>query len=150
MTEEQDWGFSLREVARRAKVSHSAPYNHFADKGELLGAVAAEGFAALRARLLAAAAGIEDAGVALAATACAYVGQGVKNPALYRLMFGEALAAGSGDRPEAARVAGAQARAVLDAVILRGARSRRLLRSPPMTRTRSISPPCRPGRPFTA
>ncbi len=36
--------FTLREVARRAGVSHNAPYRHFASKDELLVAVAAEGF----------------------------------------------------------------------------------------------------------
>jgi AcrR family transcriptional regulator len=37
-------GFTLREVARRAGVSHNAPYRHFLDKDDLLAAVAAEGF----------------------------------------------------------------------------------------------------------
>src|SRR5262250_3802720 len=37
-------GFTLREVARRAGVSHNAPYRHFADGEELLAAVAAQGF----------------------------------------------------------------------------------------------------------
>jgi AcrR family transcriptional regulator len=37
-------GFTLREVARRAGVSHNAPYRHFASKDELLRAVATEGF----------------------------------------------------------------------------------------------------------
>jgi AcrR family transcriptional regulator len=122
VTEEQDWSFSLRNVARRARVSHNAPYNHFADKGELLAAVAAEGFEALRARLLSATAGIEAPGAALAAAALAYVRHGVENPALYRLMFGPALATPSGDRPADARSAGAKARAVLEEIILRGAR----------------------------
>jgi AcrR family transcriptional regulator len=36
--------FTLREVARRAGVSHNAPYRHFAGKDELLVAVAEEGF----------------------------------------------------------------------------------------------------------
>lgn len=36
--------FTLREVARRADVSHNAPYRHFRDKDDLLGAVAAQGF----------------------------------------------------------------------------------------------------------
>ena len=36
--------FTLREVARRAGVSHNAPYRHFRDKEELLAAVAAQGF----------------------------------------------------------------------------------------------------------
>jgi AcrR family transcriptional regulator len=37
-------GFNLREVARRAGVSHNAPYRHFRDKGQLMATVAAEGF----------------------------------------------------------------------------------------------------------
>lgn len=36
--------FTLREVARRAGVSHNAPYRHFRDKDDLLTAVAAQGF----------------------------------------------------------------------------------------------------------
>src|SRR6202044_1998421 len=36
--------FTLREVARRAGVSHNAPYRHFHDKNDLLAAVAAQGF----------------------------------------------------------------------------------------------------------
>src|ERR1043166_9611825 len=35
-------GFTLRDVARHAGVSPAAPYNHFADKNELLAAVAGE------------------------------------------------------------------------------------------------------------
>jgi hypothetical protein len=38
VAEDQDWTFSLREVARRVGVSHNAPYNHFADKRDLLAA----------------------------------------------------------------------------------------------------------------
>ncbi len=40
--------FTLREVARRAGVSHNAPYRHFASRDDLLLAVAAEGFERLR------------------------------------------------------------------------------------------------------
>lgn len=40
---------SLREVARRADVSHNAPYRHFASKDELLAALAASGFDKLAA-----------------------------------------------------------------------------------------------------
>jgi AcrR family transcriptional regulator len=36
--------FTLREVARRAGVSHNAPYRHFRDKDDLLAAIAEEGF----------------------------------------------------------------------------------------------------------
>lgn len=43
--------FTLREVARRAGVSHNAPYRHFASRDDLLLAVAAEGFERLRATM---------------------------------------------------------------------------------------------------
>jgi AcrR family transcriptional regulator len=43
--------FTLREVARRAGVSHNAPYRHFRDKGDLLEAVAAQGFDLLTASM---------------------------------------------------------------------------------------------------
>ena len=39
---------TLREIARRAGVSHAAPYRHFANKSELLGAVAAHAFRTLK------------------------------------------------------------------------------------------------------
>src|SRR5271155_2678351 len=65
VTEDQDWTFSLREVARRAGVSHNAPYNHFADKRDLLAAVAATGFATLGERIVTATSGIKNAQTAL-------------------------------------------------------------------------------------
>jgi len=117
VTEEQDWGFSLREVARRAGVSHNAPYNHFVEKKDLLAAVAAAGFETLRERMLSAITGIDDPRAALPACARAYVLLGVENPALFRLMFGPALVS----RPEVAKAAGAQAKAVLEDIVRRGA-----------------------------
>jgi AcrR family transcriptional regulator len=131
VTEEQDWTFSLREVARRAGVSHHAPYNHFPEKQDLLGAVAAVGFEKLRDCLLQATAGIEGPEALIDRIGRTYVRLGLENPALYRLMFGTALAdAGPGDRPTVARSAGDRARAVLEEVIQRGARSGVLAVSP--------------------
>ena len=49
--ETQSLDFSLRELARRAGVSHNAPYKHFADKRELLAAVSAAGFETLTKRM---------------------------------------------------------------------------------------------------
>jgi AcrR family transcriptional regulator len=124
VTEEQDWTFSLREVARRAGVSHRAPYNHFPEKLDLLAAVAAVGFERLRDGMLRAMAGINDSEGLLVAIARTYVLLGLENPALYRLMFGPVLSdTGSTDRPTVAKLAGAQARAVLEEVVLHGARS---------------------------
>ena len=124
VTEEQDWTFSLREVARRAGVSHHAPYNHFPEKQDLLGAVAAVGFEKLRDGMRRAMAGIDAPEALIAVIGRTYVRLGLENPALYRLMFGLALAdAGPGDRPTIARLAGDEARAVLEEVIARGARS---------------------------
>src|SRR6202789_1130123 len=67
VTEEQDWTFSLREVARRAGVSHRAPYNHFPEKLDLLAAVAAVGFDRLRNGMLRAMAGMEGSEALLVA-----------------------------------------------------------------------------------
>ena len=47
-------------------MSHNAPYNHFADKRELLTAVAATGYEALRQRMLSATADIEAPATTLA------------------------------------------------------------------------------------
>jgi AcrR family transcriptional regulator len=124
VTKEQDWTFSLREVARRAGVSHRAPYNHFSEKRDLLAAVAAVGFERLRDGMLRAMVGVDGSEALLVAICRTYVRLGLENPALYRLMFGPALSeTGSVDRPTVARSAGAQARAVLEDAVLRGARS---------------------------
>ena len=42
-------GFTLRECARRAGVSHGAPAHHFGDAAGMLTAYAAQGFARIRA-----------------------------------------------------------------------------------------------------
>jgi AcrR family transcriptional regulator len=124
VTEEQNWTFSLRELARRAGVSHQAPYNHFPEKQDLLGAVAVVGFERLRDGMLRAMAGIDAPEALVDVIGRTYVRLGLENPALYRLMFGPALAdAGPGNRPTIARSAGARARAVLEEAIQRGARS---------------------------
>jgi AcrR family transcriptional regulator len=44
-------GLSLRKVASKAGVSHSAPYSHFADKQALIAAISTEGFRQLYERV---------------------------------------------------------------------------------------------------
>lgn len=122
VTEEQNWGFSLREVARRAGVSHNAPYNHFAEKRDLLDAVAAVGFDKLQAVMVSALEGSNEADIRILALARAYVSFAVGNPALYRLMFGPELAGQDGARPALTEAAGAGAKAILLGVVVQGAK----------------------------
>ena len=119
--EEKDWNFSLREVARRAGVSHNAPYNHFPHKRDLLDAAAAAGHDLLRSELTAAVAKIADPRAALSEMSSAYVSFGIKNPVLYRLMFSVAPS-GPAWRPEEVLTAWLASRAVLENILRRGAR----------------------------
>jgi AcrR family transcriptional regulator len=119
--EENDWNFSLREVARRAGVSHNAPYNHFPHKRDLLDAAAAAGHDLLRSELTAAVAKIADPRAALSKMGSAYVSFGIKNPALYRLMFSVAPS-GPDWRPEGVLAAWLASRAVLENILRHGAR----------------------------
>jgi len=82
---------SLRAVARRAGVSHAAPYRHFPNHESLLVELATEGFVELRAELVAAAAqkGVESDRIAK--IGAAYMRFVAKRPALARLMFGPQL-----------------------------------------------------------
>lgn len=83
--------FSLRAVARRAGVSPTAPYRHFADREALDNAVAVEGFKDLRADLEAALAESMKPTApeaVIAALGVAYVGFALRRPAVFRLMFG--------------------------------------------------------------
>ena len=120
VTEEQNWAFSLREVARRAGVSHNAPYNHFADKRELLAAVAAAGYDALHNKILASFSADNPPDKALIKSGVAYVKFGLENPAHYRLMFSSELS-GAGSRPDAVLEAADRTRSVLESILRRGA-----------------------------
>jgi AcrR family transcriptional regulator len=44
-------GLSLRKVAQKAGVSHTAPYSHFADKQSLIAAISIEGFRTIYGQL---------------------------------------------------------------------------------------------------
>ena len=81
-------GFTLREVARLAGVSHNAPYHHFADKAALVEALAIENFEILEADLRRA---YEEASGTvldkLLAEGVTYVRFALHNQAAFRLMF---------------------------------------------------------------
>jgi AcrR family transcriptional regulator len=80
---------TLREIARRAGVSHGAPRRHFPTHLELLSAIARRGFAALAERAAAAAAGDGAAGprAQVTALARAYLEFALENRGMYELMF---------------------------------------------------------------
>ena len=79
---------SLREVARRAGVSHAAPAHHFTDKAGLLTAVATEGFAILVTYLAATQPGGAGEPVdQLAALGRAYAQFAEDNPGRFEVMF---------------------------------------------------------------
>lgn len=81
---------SLREIARRAGVTHSAPLRHYPSLAALLAEVAARGFRVLFAAVERAEAGLPagaGARARLAAIARAYVRCAVARPAVFALMF---------------------------------------------------------------
>jgi len=78
---------SLRAVAREAGVSPAAPYHHFKDKGELLDAVALEGWDELGQTLAQAKERLKDGDILIAEMGVAYVCFARDNPALYRVMY---------------------------------------------------------------
>ena len=78
----------LRKVARRAGVSHAAPYRHFADKQALIAAINEEGFHLLAERIQASLREVSDEPVEqLLGVALAYVRFAQGNPWLMREMF---------------------------------------------------------------
>lgn len=79
---------SLRAVARRAGVSATAPYRHFADREALVSAVAAEGYREL-ATDLGTAQPSPSAPEDLIDIGVAYVRFALDHPALFRVMFAE-------------------------------------------------------------
>ena len=79
---------SLRQVARQVGVSHTAPYRHFADKEELLAAVAEEGFRLLFDALQQSMANVDEPLEQLQLSGVAYVQFALSHPSHYRVMFG--------------------------------------------------------------
>lgn len=84
--------FTLREIARRAGVSHGAPYRHFPDRAALVTALATEGLDELGARLRAAlAAAGDDFEARFLAAGRAYVRFALEHAALFSAMFADEM-----------------------------------------------------------
>ncbi|WP_394842486.1 TetR/AcrR family transcriptional regulator [Pendulispora brunnea] len=78
---------SMREVARRAGVSHQAPYHYFPDRESILAAVAEQGFILLDREIDSVRDVGERAVDRLAAAGEAYVRFAYQHPAQFRVMF---------------------------------------------------------------
>jgi len=81
-------GFTLRECARRASVSHAAPGHHFASLDDLMAELAARGFRELAAAMTTEAerAG-DDPTARLVSLGVGYMAFAAANPVLFQLMF---------------------------------------------------------------
>jgi AcrR family transcriptional regulator len=90
LIEQQGLGaLSMREVARRAGVSHQAPYYYFADREAILGAIAEQGFRMLREAVAAALPSAADGSLyaGIMAAGEAYIRFAFAHPSYFRLMF---------------------------------------------------------------
>ncbi len=87
--EEGAAALSMREVARRAGVTHQAPYHYFADRESILAELIKRGFDELARRLALANDLAPSAGTraALLASGEAYVGFALTHPGVFRIMF---------------------------------------------------------------
>jgi AcrR family transcriptional regulator len=79
--------FTLREVARRAGVSHNAPYRHFRDRDELMAAVSIEGYGELTRTMLDAVKHEPSPLAQLKQAGLAYVKFALRRPEHFTVMF---------------------------------------------------------------
>lgn len=81
-------GFTLRECARRAAVSHAAPAHHFASIDDLLAEIATRGHEELGAAMTAEARRSgDDPAARLVGQGVGYMAFAAANPVLFQLMF---------------------------------------------------------------
>lgn len=92
LAEEGVGGLSLRKAARKAGVSHAAPYAHFADKQTLIAAIASDGHSKIYERIEAVLARHpNDPLRQFVGAAWAYVQFGLEAPAHYKTTFSGVL-----------------------------------------------------------
>ena len=85
-------GLSLRNVAKKIGVSHTASYNHFPDKQALLAAISTAGHEQLHQILLDTFEKTKNSpSQVIAEIALAYLQFALDNPAIFKLMFSGAL-----------------------------------------------------------
>lgn len=112
-------GFTLRECARRAEVSHAAPAHHFASIGDLLAEIASRGYRELcDAMTVEAERAGNDAAARLVGQGVGYMAFAAAHPAMFQLMFSrEAIGVESTALAEAASAAYRLQYAAVEAMI---------------------------------
>jgi AcrR family transcriptional regulator len=118
MLESEDLSaLSMREVARRAGVTHQAPYHHFADRESILAELVCQGFTELARRLTKAnnLAAKADKRRVIVEAGLAYVGFAIDHPGIFRIMFRRELC--DATRFPAAMVASERAYAELQRLV---------------------------------
>jgi AcrR family transcriptional regulator len=120
-------GLSLRKVAQRAGVSHSAPYSHFPDKQSLIAAISTEGFNQLYNELDAAILAYpKNPKKQLQQGARAYVQFALNNTDTFKIMFSGVLEKEK-DYPAFVEISSKTFQRVVD--VVRACQEARLLRS---------------------
>jgi AcrR family transcriptional regulator len=112
---------SMREVARRAGVSHQAPYHHFGDREGILAALAADGFSQLHNDMQRAITSTKSSTKRLEAVGNTYIEFAVRNPGYFKIMFRSELV--EMDRYDELRERAEATFALLTSVITPAARS---------------------------
>ena len=98
-------GFTLREAARAANVSHNAPYRHFASRTHLLVELAIEGQALLLKTVQAAVARTADPRERIIRLGIAYMEFAISHTAYFRVMFSSDVARNRTEELQAAQTA---------------------------------------------
>ncbi|MEU9035185.1 TetR/AcrR family transcriptional regulator [Streptomyces sp. NPDC048352] len=102
VTSEGTGSLGLREIARRAGVSHGAPRRYFPTHQSLLSAIARRGFGDLGTRFLAAGAARPAPREHVRALGRAYVGYALEQRGMFELMFRHDLLDSTGREPSGA------------------------------------------------
>jgi AcrR family transcriptional regulator len=97
-------GFTLRELSRRAGVSHNAPYRHFRDRDDLMAAVATQGFRELTQAMLRASGEESSALARLKRAGLGYITFALRRPEHFTVMF-DAPVAVKTEHPDSAAAA---------------------------------------------
>ncbi|MGZ3427747.1 MAG: TetR/AcrR family transcriptional regulator [Polyangia bacterium] len=106
---------SLRELARKAGVSHAAPYRHFKSREALVLPLANHGFPGLGAEMQRSAGGESNPILRFRALGVAYVSYAVSHPGHFRIMFSNELHEGTED-PELAEAGAPTLEALIETI----------------------------------